>query len=35
MQILFNEAMLVERSRYLGVRPYERSEARQDYANGF
>lgn len=35
MQILFNEAMLIERSRYLGVGPYERSEARQDHANGF
>jgi putative transposase len=35
MQILFNEAMLIERCRYLGVEPYERSENRQDYANGF
>jgi len=35
MQILFNEAMLIERSRYLGVNPYERSSERQDYANGF
>ena len=35
MQILFNEAMLIERSRYLQVEPYERSEWRQDYANGF
>lgn len=35
MQILFNEAMLIERNRYLGVNPYERSEERQDYANGF
>lgn len=35
MQVLFNEAMLIERSRYLGVDPYERSEARHDYANGF
>jgi transposase-like protein len=34
-QILFNEAMLVERTRYLGADPYERSESRQDYANGF
>lgn len=35
MQLLFNEAMLIERSRYLGAAPYERSEERQDYANGF
>lgn len=35
MQILLNEAMLVERSRYLQVQPYERSPMRQDYANGF
>jgi putative transposase len=35
MQILFNEAMLIERSRYLGVNPYERSDERRDYANGF
>jgi len=35
MQILFNEAMLIERNRYLQVEPYERSESRQDYANGF
>lgn len=35
MQILFNEAMLIERSRYLGASPYERSDTRQDYANGF
>lgn len=35
MQILFNEAMLIERGRYLGVGPYERSETRHDHANGF
>jgi len=35
MQILFNEAMLIERGRYLQVNPYERSELRHDYANGF
>ena len=34
-QVLINEAMLIERTRYLGVNPYERSEAREDYANGF
>lgn len=35
MQILLNEAMLVERSRHLQAEPYERAETRQDYANGF
>ena len=35
MQILLNEAMKIERSRYLGVNPYERSPDRVDYANGF
>lgn len=35
MQILLNEAMLIERNRYLRVQPYERSESREDYANGF
>jgi len=35
MQILLNEAMLVERARHLQVQPYERSPVRQDYANGF
>ena len=29
------DAMLIERSRYLAVELYERSELRQDYANGF
>jgi len=35
MQILLNEAMKIERSRYLGINPYERSPDRVDYANGF
>ena len=35
MEILFNQAMLIERSRYLGVDRYERSEARHDSSNGF
>lgn len=30
-----NEAMLIERNRYLQAMPYERSPDRQDYANGF
>jgi len=35
VQILINEAMRAERTRYLQVQPYERSLLRQDYANGF
>lgn len=35
MQLILNEAMLIERSRYMQVNPYERSVMRQDYANGF
>lgn len=31
---IVNEAMKIERENYLGVRPYERSEARQGHANG-
>lgn len=33
--VLMNEAMLVERSEYLGARPYERSATRVGHANGF
>jgi len=32
---LINEAMRLERQNHLGVGPYERSDARQGYANGF
>lgn len=35
MQILINQAMLIERAHYLQLAPYERSETREDYANGF
>lgn len=35
VEILFNEAMRFERSRYLGAEHYERVESRQDYANGY
>jgi putative transposase len=35
MQILFNEAMRLERSEYIGAEPYERTEQRRSYANGF
>jgi len=33
--ILFNEAMKLERTEALGAAPYERSEHRRGYANGF
>ena len=33
--VLLNAAMVAERSEYLGARPYERSESRSGYANGF
>ena len=33
--VLLNTAMVTERSEYLGARPYERSEMRSGYANGF
>lgn len=32
---LINEAMRLERERHLGVGPYERSDARRGYANGY
>ena len=35
MQLLINEAMRIERAEYLGAGPYERSEERKSYANGF
>lgn len=35
VEILFNTAMRIERSGYLGAGPYERSEDRVSYANGF
>ena len=34
-QILMNEAMKIERARFLGTLPYERSAEREGYANGF
>lgn len=33
--ILMNSAMKIERSRYLQAEPYERTEQRQGYANGY
>ena len=35
LQTLINEVMKVQRTDYLQADPYERSEYRQDYANGF
>lgn len=35
LRILVNEAMFAERSAALGAQPFERSEARKGYANGF
>jgi len=35
LETLFNEAMKLERSAVLGAAPYERTEARRGYANGF
>lgn len=35
LQILFNEAMEIERSAFLQAEPYERTESRRGFANGF
>ena len=35
IRIVINNAMQVERQKYLGVGPYERSAARQGHSNGF
>ncbi len=35
LEILFNEAVKVERSRFLGAQAYERTPERRGYANGF
>lgn len=35
IQLLINAAMRAERDKYLGAAPYERSENRRGYANGF
>ncbi len=35
MQILINEAMKIERNEVLGAKPYQRTEERRGYANGF
>ncbi|MBE0411599.1 MAG: IS256 family transposase, partial [Anaerolineales bacterium] len=35
IRILVNAAMQIERQKYLGAGPYERSEERQGYANGY
>jgi len=35
VRILVNEAMRIERENFLGARPYERTEERRGYANGY
>jgi putative transposase len=35
ISMLINEAMLIERGRHLGASPYQRSQERDGYANGF
>jgi len=35
IQTIVNAAMILERQKYLGVEPYERSSERRDQANGF
>lgn len=35
LEILFNEAMKIERSAVLGAQPYERTDERRGHANGF
>ncbi|MBE6374545.1 MAG: hypothetical protein E7055_21090 [Lentisphaerae bacterium] len=35
MEKLFNEAMKMERENYLHAKPYQRTDERTDYANGF
>jgi len=35
VEILINEAMRIERAKYLNAEPYERTASRSDYSNGF
>ena len=35
MQMLFNEAMKMERENYFHTSPYQRTDLRTDHANGF
>ena len=35
IQQLLNQAMIVQRQQHLQAKPYERTEDRKDYANGF
>jgi transposase-like protein len=35
VRALVNEAMLIERENYLEAKPYERTETRKGYANGY
>ena len=35
IELLINEAMRIERERYINAKAYERTELRTDYSNGF
>ncbi|MCD6576683.1 MAG: transposase, partial [Anaerolineaceae bacterium] len=35
IRVLVNEAMQIERSRYMNANPYERSDERSGHANGY
>ena len=35
LELILNQAMLIERSQALGAEPYQRSESRLGHANGF
>jgi transposase-like protein len=35
LELIFNSAMKIERDQFLGAEPYERSEERKGYANGY
>ncbi|HAF47729.1 MAG TPA: IS256 family transposase, partial [Anaerolineaceae bacterium] len=35
IRVLINEVMQIERENYLNAKPYERTEARTGYANGY
>ena len=35
MTLLINEAMIIERAKHLNAEPYERTDTRNGYANGF
>jgi len=35
MQVLFNEAIKIERTEYIGAQPYQRTQERRSYTNRF